>query len=220
MKAGVIRFPGSNCDQDIAHVLHRFFEVTVDILWYREHIEKKYELLVLPGGFSYGDYLRSGAIARFAPAMESLRAHFARGGAVLGICNGFQILCEAAFLPGILMQNNTLKHICRRVLIKANLQNPFAVSLDKQEAYALSISHRAGNYYVDDATHRALEDQGQIVFRYEGENPNGSVGAIAGLSDSSARILGMMPHPERCVDPALSGGLDGRAILQSILNAV
>ncbi len=218
MKVGIIRFPGSNCDQDIFSILREFFQLEVNILWYREPIIDKYELLVLPGGFSYGDYLRPGAIARFSPAMESLNQHVKRGGGVLGICNGFQILCEAGLLPGALIANRSLKHICRSVLLQANLNNRFASYLTKDYNYNIPISHSDGNYYLAAEQRHILEEQNQIVFTYR-DNPNGSVADIAGISDPNMRVLGMMPHPERAVDP-LTGGTDGHSVLQSILNAM
>ena len=181
-------------------------------------IEGKYELLILPGGFSYGDYLRAGAIARFAPIIDSLRSHIASGRAVLGICNGFQILCEAGFLPGALLPNRDLKHICRDVILSANPNNLFASYLESKDNYTIPISHSEGNYYAEKEELEKMEGQNQIVFRYQ-SNPNGSLADIAAISDPTMRILGMMPHPERAVD-TLTGKTDGKAILQSILNAL
>ena len=220
MKVGVIRFPGSNCDRDIFRVLRDSFALQVKILSHRISIEEKYELLVLPGGFSYGDYLRAGAIACFAPIIESLRSHIAQGRAVLGICNGFQILCEAGFLPGALLPNRKLRHICRDVNLSANPNNLFASYLENKSRYSIPISHSEGNYYAEKAEWEKMEERNQVVFRYqEKENPNGSLANIAGISDPTMRILGMMPHPERAVGP-LTGKTDGKAILQSILNAL
>lgn len=217
MRIGVLTFPGSNCDQDAVRVFTDFFQARTQLLWYREAIQEDFDLLIVPGGFSYGDYLRAGAIARFAPAMESLQAHARRGGVVVGICNGFQILCESHLLPGALIRNNSLLHICRNVNLRANPANRFAASLDDTRKYSLPISHGEGNFRIDPDDLKALQDNNQIVFRYEHrDNPNGSVDDIAGISDRSMRVLGMMPHPERAVDP-LTGGTDGRPILESIL---
>ena len=220
MKVGVIRFPGSNCDRDIFRVLRDSFALQVSILSHRVSIEEKYELLILPGGFSYGDYLRAGAIACFTPIMDSLRSHIANGRAVLGICNGFQILCEAGFLPGALLPNRELKHICRDVILSANPNNIFASHLESKAHYRIPISHSEGNYYASQEEWKKMEEQNQVVFRYQSkDNPNGSLADIAGISDPKMRILGMMPHPERAVD-SLVGKIDGKAILQSILNAL
>ena len=225
MKVGIITFPGSNCNWDIFHILQDFFQpqvTQVEMLWHERHFDpaERYDLLVLPGGFSYGDYLRVGAIARFAPIMQDLRAHAAAGRAVLGICNGFQILCEAGFLPGALLRNKHLRHICKDVTLRGNTANRFAHNLQANVSYSIPISHSEGNYYVDADTLSVMQDKEQIVFHYqEKPNPNGSVADIAAVSDEDMRILGMMPHPERAVDP-LIGGSDGKAILQSILNAL
>ena len=218
MKVGIIRFPGSNCDSDIFTILTEFFHLKVSMLWYRQAIPDSYELLVLPGGFSYGDYLRPGAIASFAPAMTSLQEHVKKGRGVLGICNGFQILCEAKLLPGTLVSNRSLKHICCKVSLKANLNNRFAKKLKADHDYGIPISHSDGNYYISEEGRQRLEEQNQIVFQYR-DNPNGSIADIAGISDPKMRVLGMMPHPERAVDP-LTGGVDGKAVIESILNAI
>ena len=218
LKVGVITFPGSNCDQDIIHVLNRHFDSQTDSLWHDRAIENSYDLLVVPGGFSYGDYLRAGAIAGFAPAMKSLGEHVKRGGPVIGICNGFQILCEAGFLPGALIRNVNLKHICKDVTLKAKVNNPFTAALGADRVYRIPVSHSDGNYRIEDEELKSLEDNEQIVFRYT-ENPNGSVGDIAGVTDKNRRVLGMMPHPERAVDP-LTGGEDGALLLKSFLNVI
>lgn len=218
MKTGVVTFPGSNCDQDILRVLRDFFGHDTKLLWHGDRIETSFDLLVVPGGFSYGDYLRCGAIARFAPAMQDVVAHAKRGGFVFGICNGFQILCEAGLLPGALVRNRTLKHICRTVELIPSEKNPFTKTLDSKRTYNIPISHGDGNYRIDPDGLKAAEDNGQIAFRYK-ENPNGAVDDIAGVSDASFRVLGMMPHPERAVDPLLSAGLDGKPVLDAILGA-
>ncbi len=216
MKIGVLTFPGSNCDRDIVRVLHEFFHAETALLWHAEPLHERYDLLVVPGGFSYGDYLRAGAIARFAPAMNSLIEHRKRGGPVFGVCNGFQILCEAGLLPGALIRNQSLKHICKTVRLRANPANAFAAGLDGGREYAAPISHGDGNYRIDPDGLAALEDNQQIVFRYQ-ENPNGSVADIAGVSDREQLVLGMMPHPESAVDPITGSGADGREILTALL---
>ena len=219
MKAGVITFPGSNCDRDMVHVLRTFFNADARLLWHRDTITEAYDLLVVPGGFSYGDYLRAGAIARVAPAMQSLVEHVKRGGPVFGICNGFQILCEAGLLPGALIRNQSLKHICKDVELVANPENAFAGELDGQRHYRIPVSHGDGNYRIDDDGLKSLQDNNQIVFRYV-DNPNGSVDNIAGVSDAAGRVLGMMPHPERATDPATSTvpeQPDGATVLRSLL---
>ncbi len=215
LQAGVITFPGSNCDHDSVYVLERFYGARVDLLWHKETLTRSYDLLVVPGGFSYGDYLRSGAIARFAPAMQSLMEHVKQGRPVLGICNGFQILCEAGLLPGVLIRNTSLKHVARSVTVRAE-STPFTKNLPKERTYSLPVSHSDGNYRADEETLRSLEDHGQIAFRYL-DNPNGSVADIAGVTDRNGRVLGMMPHPERAVDP-VNGPTDGKEILDSVLS--
>lgn len=214
LKVGVITFPGSNCDHDMLTILNRFFRTETELLWHANAIEGRFALLVLPGGFSYGDYLRSGAIARFAPAMGSLLQHAKEMRPVLGICNGFQILCEAGLLPGALIRNENLKHVCKSVTIRPHSTNPFTKQLKSE--YTIPVSHSEGNYRVDSDTLNELEEHGQIAFRYA-ENPNGSVFDIAGVMDRHYRILGMMPHPERAVDP-VNGSTDGTDILNSFLS--
>ncbi len=230
MRAGIITFPGSNCDRDMQYVLAKFFHADVQMLWHRDAIEGSFDLLVVPGGFSYGDYLRAGAIARVAPAMRDLGEHVKRGGAALGICNGFQILCEAGLLPGALIRNQSLKHICKDVELRFNPENPFAADLKNEgptdRVYRIPVSHSDGNYRVAPDVLKAMQDREQIAFRYI-DNPNGSVADIAGVSDESGRVLGMMPHPERATDPVTtnysSAGSDtpdksdGHAILKSLL---
>ncbi|MDH5657406.1 MAG: phosphoribosylformylglycinamidine synthase subunit PurQ [Spirochaetia bacterium] len=212
---GVITFPGSNCDHDIVRVLTDFFHAQTSLLWHANVIRETYNLLVVPGGFSYGDYLRAGAIARFAPAMSSLQEHVRLGRPVLGICNGFQILCEAGLLPGALIRNENLKHICRTVEIKPHSSNSFTKHL-KKDSYKIPISHSDGNYRISEDGLKELQDNNQIVFRYT-ENPNGSVFDIAGIINKKNKVLGMMPHPERVVDP-LNGGTDGFEIISSVLS--
>lgn len=215
MKAGIITFPGSNCDRDMQSILRDFFAVDASLLWHGDLISDRFDLLILPGGFSYGDYLRTGAIARFAPAMKSVIEHAKRGGPVLGVCNGFQILCEAGLLPGALMRNASLKHICKDVPLCAK-PTPFTEGLGSETLW-IPVSHGDGNFQAPPDVLKELEDNRQVAFEYQ-ENVNGSVDNIAGITDKAGRVLGMMPHPERAVNP-LTGGTDGRKILERILHA-
>ncbi len=215
LQAGVITFPGSNCDRDIHDVLNGMENISSTLLWHRDPIDKPFDLLVVPGGFSYGDYLRAGAIARFAKAMQSVREHVAAGRPVIGICNGFQILCEAGFLPGALIRNVELKHICKDVELDTPGGNAFTRELDRDKTYTIPVSHSDGNFRADADTIKALQDNNQIAFRYRA-NPNGSVENIAGVTDKAQKVLGMMPHPERAAD-ALTGGTDGRVLLEAFL---
>ncbi|MCB1166724.1 MAG: phosphoribosylformylglycinamidine synthase subunit PurQ [Leptospiraceae bacterium] len=216
MKAGVITFPGSNCDRDIQTILRDFFSVPTDMLWHGDSIQSSYDLLVVPGGFSYGDYLRAGAIARFAPAMRDLLNHASRGGPVLGICNGFQILCEAQLLPGALIRNENLKHVCRDVSLRANPGNQVFGKI--ADELSIPVSHGEGNYRADQETLARLNGENLVAFRYL-DNPNGSLEDIAGITSPDGRIIGMMPHPERATDPA-NGKIQGKVILESILNHI
>lgn len=213
-KAGVITFPGSNCDRDIKYILEKFFNIKTDIIWHNSTFEEKnYDLIVLPGGFSYGDYLRCGAIARFSKAMNSLFEHTKKNKPVIGICNGFQILCEAKLLPGALIRNQNLLHIAKDVpIIKGNCE----FFKDLNDIYFIPISHSEGNYYADEETLKELQNEGRIAFFYK-ENPNGSILNIAGILSKNKKILGMMPHPERATDP-VNGKTDGYIILKTILD--
>lgn len=213
-KAGVITFPGSNCDRDIQYVLQYFFHIDTKIIWHHNTFnENDFDLIVLPGGFSYGDYLRCGAIAKFSKAMQSLNEHTKKDKPVIGICNGFQILCEAKLLPGVLIRNTNLLHIAKDVpLIKGN--NEFAKNLN--DVYYIPVSHSEGNYRADLDTIKELEDEQRIAFYYK-ENPNGSLNDIAGILSKNKKILGMMPHPERATDP-INGKTDGYNILKAILD--
>jgi phosphoribosylformylglycinamidine synthase I len=223
MKAGVIVFPGSNCDRDAYHALRDVFGYSVDYLWHDEARDLgDYGLIIVPGGFSYGDYLRPGAIARFARIMDSLRAYAERGGRVLGICNGFQILCEAGLLPGALTRNIGLKFRCMPVHIRVeNAETPFTGRYRQGEVLQIPIAHGDGRYVCDEATLQQLRTNGQIIFRYcsptgelcEAWNPNGSVDHIAGVANAQFNVLGMMPHPERACE-LLLGSEDGRRLLQ------
>lgn len=225
MKFGIVVFPGSNCDWDVYWAVRSGLGEEADFLWHKEEsIPGDIDCVVLPGGFSYGDYLRSGAIARFAPIMGAV-ARFAReGGLVLGICNGFQILCEAGLLPGAFLRNRNLRFICRSVYVRVErADTPFTHVLQPGAVLRLPIAHGEGNYYVEPSVLQRLERNGQILFRYcnadgqtiEAANPNGSVAHIAGVLNPGGNVLGMMPHPERACE-ALLGGSDGLLVFRSL----
>lgn len=224
MRFGIIIFPGSNCDVDAYHAARDVLGEQAEYVWHEERDLGRFDVLILPGGFSYGDYLRAGAIARFAPAMEAVCAFADEGRPVLGICNGFQILCEAGLLPGALRRNDDLKFHCEYVHLRVeNNRTPFTATLRESEVLAVPIAHGEGNYYADDETLARLEDGGRVVFRYctpEGRvtpeaNPNGSVNNIAGVCNEAGNVLGMMPHPERAMEPLL-GSADGRRMFESL----
>ncbi len=224
-KFGVIVFPGSNCDHDAYHAIRHVAGEDARFVWHKELELGDVDAVVIPGGFSYGDYLRSGSIARFSPVMQDV-VRFARGGGpVVGICNGFQVLCEAGLLPGALMRNQSLKFVCKKVFLRVeNTETRFTRSYESDQLIELSIAHGEGNYFADAGVVQELEDAGRVVFRYvdvEGEatsasNPNGSVNNIAGIINAEGNVLGMMPHPERCVEPLL-GGSDGLELFRSIV---
>lgn len=225
MKFGVVVFPGSNCDEDMIHVLGHVMGQEVVRLWHKDHDLQNVDFVVLPGGFSYGDYLRSGAIARFSPIMQEVIAFAERGGYVLGICNGFQILTEANLLPGALLHNINRKFICENVYIRPETNaSLITTGMQTDQAYKIPIAHGEGNYYADADTLKALNDGDQVLFRYchadgevdEGANPNGAIQNIAGICNASRNVFGMMPHPERAAD-ALLGNQDGLALFESIL---
>jgi phosphoribosylformylglycinamidine synthase len=222
--AGVITFPGSNCDYDLVHVLRAQLGVSVRQLWHKDTELQGVDVVFVPGGFSYGDYLRTGAIARFSPIMQAVAAHAQRGGRVVGICNGFQILCEANLLPGILRINESGQFISKTVNIQpATTSHAFTQGLEARP-YRIPIAHKEGNYFADAETVSRLEDNGQVLFRYvdaSGEpslaaNPNGSVRNIAGVANAAGNVMGMMPHPERAADPRL-GNTDGKPILAALM---
>ena len=228
MKFGVVVFPGSNCDQDMIHVLRNIMNQDVVELWHKDRDLKGVDLVVLPGGFSFGDYLRSGAIARFSPIMTEVIAFAAKGGYVFGVCNGFQVLCEAGLLPGALLHNDSQKFICRNVNIRCETTDSLITAQVKQGVVLkIPIAHGEGRYYADAATLAQLEANDQILFRYCNENaeltdaanPNGSLGNIAGVTNIGRNVFGMMPHPERAADENLSN-TDGKALFESILAAV
>ncbi len=226
MKTAVVVFPGSNCVTDCYQALRDVAKTSVEFVWHKERNLPKVDLVVLPGGFSYGDYLRTGAIARFSPAMEAVRRHAAEGRYVIGICNGFQILLEAGLLPGAMLRNKTLSFICKHVWLRAdNVSTPFTRSYKKGETVLIPIAHGEGNYYCDDETLKRLQDENDIVFRYasrdgktgEEFNPNGSRDHIAGITNQARNILGMMPHPERASEAILASD-DGKKIWESLLS--
>lgn len=225
MRFAIVRFPGTWSDRDCHHALVDVLGQRADILWHRETSLAPYDAVVLPGGFSYGDYLRCGAVARFSPVMEAVRAHAAAGGLTIGICNGFQILCEAGMLPGVLRRNDSLQFRCQPVrLAVASRRSPFTAGIEPGRVLRVPISHGEGAWYADAATLAALEAAERVAFRYcdaDGRatpdaNPNGSLANVAGLLDESGAVLGMMPHPERASHPLL-GGEDGAAIWRSAL---
>ena len=218
MKVGVIQFPGSNCDQDPYWVFGQVANQAVTYLWHESQDLQNCDLIVVPGGFAYGDYLRTGAIARFSPVMEAVGRFAASGGLVLGICNGFQILCEAGLLPGALMRNAGLKFISKPVQVRVEITDtPFTNACQKGEVLTLPIAHMDGNYFCDEATLAALRREERIVFRYV-ENPNGSLDDIAGICSPGRNVLGLMPHPERASE-ALLGSSDGFKVFQSLVGA-
>jgi phosphoribosylformylglycinamidine synthase len=228
MKFGIVTFPGSNGDYDAYRgVIEALGEEAV-YLWHKDHDLQSVDVVILPGGFSYGDYLRAGAIARFSPIMTEVRAHADRGAPILAICNGFQVACEAGLLPGALLRNNSLKFVCAPVSLRVeNSATMFTSGYDSKEIVTLPIAHGDGRYSADEHTLQKLEGEGQVVFRYapdaiqaeEAYNPNGSMNDIAGIISARGNVLGMMPHPERAVDPLL-GPADGLPLFESILHRV
>ena len=228
MKFGVIIFPGSNCDHDAYWTVQNVAHQPVTFLWHESHDLEHCDAVVVPGGFAYGDYLRTGAIAKFSPVMEAVRKFASGGGLVLGICNGFQILCESGLLPGALMRNVGLKYVCKPVQLRVeNAETPFTGGCRQGEVLTIPIGHMEGNYFCDDATLAELRSNQQIVFRYcssAGEitaaaNPNGSLENIAGICSPGRNVLGMMPHPERSSETEL-GGTDGFKVFESMVGAM
>ena len=219
MKAAVIVFPGSNCDRDLA-VAFGGAGFQVDLVWHKDHsLPNGVDIVGIPGGFSFGDYLRCGAIAGQSPVMKAVAAHVNRGGYALGICNGFQVLCETGLLPGALMRNAGLKFICRmQALSVATTDSVFTRGYAAGAEITVPLAHHDGNYVIDDAGLAVLKDRDRIAFRYQG-TPNGSVDGIAGILSENRRVLGMMPHPERVVDPA-HGGVDGKALFDGLAGAL
>lgn len=228
MKAGVVVFPGSNCDHDCYHVLKHVAGFDTQFLWHKDTDLKGVDLVVLPGGFSYGDYLRCGAIASHSPIMDAVVKFAQKGGFVIGICNGFQVLTESGLLPGALMRNKDLKFICKHVnLVVQNVDTAFTSFYSNGEVVRIPIAHMDGNYFIDEKGLLELRENSQIVFRYsdsngdtnQESNPNGSVYNIAGIVNKEGNVLGMMPHPERCAEEIL-GGMDGYHIFNSIKKTI
>ena len=228
MKFGVVVFPGSNCDEDMVFVLGHVMKQQVVKLWHKDHSLQNCDFIVLPGGFSYGDYLRSGAIARFSPIMKEVIEFAGKGGYVFGVCNGFQILCESGLLPGALLHNNSHQFNCNNIYIKPETTDSLLTSaLDTSRALKIPIAHGEGNYFADETTLKSLNENDQILFRYcdvngsitSESNPNGSLENIAGITNQQRNVFGMMPHPERAADNDL-GNTDGKGIFESILSLV
>lgn len=227
MKFGVVVFPGSNCDEDMVYVLRDIMKQETVKLWHKDTDLQGCDAIVLPGGFSYGDYLRSGAIARFSPIMEKVSEHAAKGGFLFGVCNGFQVLCEAGLLPGALLMNDNRKFNCKNVFIKAaNTETVLTNSVPKGKALKIPIAHGEGRYYADEKTMKELHANGQVIFTYcdengeatEGSNPNGSLDNIAGICNKGKNVFGMMPHPERASDKELFNE-DGKHLFESVIKS-
>lgn len=226
MKCGVVVFPGSNCDHDCFHILKHVFKLDTEWIWHKDDVNlSKFDLVVLPGGYSYGDYLRAGAIAQFSSVMKEVIQFAGSGGIVLGICNGFQVLVESGLLPGALIQNRTQKFICKTVSLRVeNASTTFSSECLEKSVLSIPIAHHQGSYFIDPEGLCQLEDNQQVVFRYcspVGEvtdefNPNGSANNIAGIINEGRNVMGLMPHPERCADPAWSN-IDGQLIFKSII---
>ncbi len=228
MKAGIVRFPGSNCDEDAYHAVADILGQAAVYLWHKDHDLQGVDLVILPGGFSYGDYLRAGAIARFSPIMQEVVQHAKRGGLVLGICNGFQIACEAGLLPGALLRNDSLRFVSAPVTLRVeSIGTRFTSQYHVGQVINIPVAHGDGRYTADGDTLARLEGDGHVVFRYvtatgdasDSANPNGSLRNIAGIVNAQGNVLGMMPHPERAMEPAL-GSTDGLPLFQSILESM
>jgi phosphoribosylformylglycinamidine synthase subunit PurQ / glutaminase len=228
MKFAIVTFPGSNCDYDAYHAVIDGLGEEATYVWHKDHDLAGSDVVILPGGFSYGDYLRAGAIARFSPIMREVVDHAGRGAPVLAICNGFQIACEAGLLPGALLRNQSLTFVCEQVRLRVeNATTMFTSAYEEGQVITVPIAHGEGRYTADEATLDRIEAEGQVVFRYAGPpgreqddwSPNGSMRAIAGIINGGGNVLGMMPHPERAVDPLL-GSDDGLALFQSLLTRV
>jgi len=228
MKFGIVVFPGSNCDHDAYHAAKHVLGQDAEFLWHKDTDLKASDVLILPGGFSYGDYLRTGAIARFSPIMREVQAFAARGGPVLGICNGFQVLLEAGLIPGAMLRNRSVKFVCAHVHIRVEqTETPFTCASKRGDVLRIPIAHGEGNYFAPPDVLAKLEINRQVIFRYttadgdvaDGANPNGSVAGIAGLCNEGRNVVGMMPHPERACESTL-GSADGRVILESAVQSI
>jgi len=227
MNFAVLQFPGSNCDQDVVHVLRDVLGHSAWLVWHKEHSLGESDAVIIPGGFSYGDYLRTGAIARFSPVMEAVQVFAADGGLVLGVCNGFQILCEAGLLPGALIRNRSLQFRCEHIFLKTvTTDSPFTNQIPEDKLLRVPIAHGEGCYYADDETLARLKANNQILWRYvdaqrqatETANPNGSLDNIAGICNEARNVAGLMPHPERASE-AILGSADGRLVFESLIHA-
>jgi phosphoribosylformylglycinamidine synthase I len=227
MKCGIVVFPGSNCDHDCYHILKHVLQLDTHWVWHKDEALNSFDFIILPGGFSYGDYLRPGAIARFSPIMKSVIDYANQGGRVLGICNGFQILVESGLLPGVLMNNSGQRFICKNLTIRVdNNETPFTSQCVPGSVLKIPINHGQGRYFADDDTLKRMADNDQVLFRYcdaEGNtsdesNPNGSLDNIAGIANAAKNVMGMMPHPERCADP-LWQNMDGQMIFKSLIES-
>ncbi len=228
MNFAVLQFPASNCDQDAVHVLRNVLGHSARLLWHKETSLGDADAVIVPGGFSYGDYLRTGAIARFSPVMQAVQTFAANGGTVLGICNGFQILCEAGLLPGVLIRNRSLQFRCEHIFLKTlTADSPFTNRIPADKVLRIPIAHGEGCYYADDATLAQLKAKNQVLWQYttahgdatDAANPNGSVHNIAGICNERRNVAGLMPHPERASEPLL-GSEDGRLIFESLIHAL
>jgi phosphoribosylformylglycinamidine synthase subunit PurQ / glutaminase len=228
MKFGVLVFPGSNCDHDAFWTLQHVAHQPATMLWHESHDLENCDAIIVPGGFSFGDYLRTGAIAKFSPIMESVKKFSSSGGLVLGICNGFQILCESGLLPGALTRNLGLKYVCKQVHVRVESSDtPFTNACSQGEVLTIPIGHMDGNFFCDDATLKELHTGNRVIFRYTSpdgkitsdSNPNGSLDHIAGICNEGRNVLGMMPHPERASEPEL-GGTEGFKIFESLVGAM
>ncbi len=223
-KFGVVVFPGSNCDHDAYNTLKHILNQDTEFLWHKDSSIGNRNVIIVPGGFSYGDYLRCGAIARFSPIMKDVVRHASNGGVVIGICNGFQILCESGLLPGALLRNASLKFVCKNVTLNIVNKNTIFTSayngngMVKPGKMVVPVAHGDGNYICDEDTLKSLNDNGQVVFRYE-HNPNGAIDNIAGIINKTGNVLGMMPHPERASEEIVGSG-DGRYLFESVINSV
>ena len=223
-KFGVVVFPGSNCDHDAYNTLKHILNQDTEFLWHKESSIGDRNVIVVPGGFSYGDYLRCGAIARFSPVMKDVVRHASNGGVVIGICNGFQILCESGLLPGALIRNESLKFVCKNVTLNIENKNTIFTSAYSGNGnvtpgkMVVPVAHGDGNYICDEDTLKSLNENGQVVFRYE-DCPNGSIDSIAGIINKEGNVLGMMPHPERASE-SIVGGSDGKYLFESVINSL
>jgi phosphoribosylformylglycinamidine synthase len=219
MKFGVVIFPGSNCEQDCFYAIQSVLGKPAEYIWHQDTSVKGFDAVILPGGFSYGDYLRTGALAKFSPVMNAIADFAKKGGLVFGICNGFQILTEAGLLPGALLRNVGLKYVCKFEYLKTeNTDTPFTNLLTKGQRLLVPIGHGDGNFFADTDTLKRIEDNGQVVFRYE-TNPNGSLNDIAGIVNEGRNVLGMMPHPDRSSE-AILGSADGKLIFESMVSSL